>query len=126
MREGLRDARRQVGDMRKPGYLGSFLRPCSFWYVRQRTRAVLVELLLMSGGGYVVWFGHRHWNRFEVVRWIGDQRRGLRLLREPTWLACRMLGDVIVRDIGILEIRLASTRGRIMGWAEGELSRRKR
>ena len=44
---------------------------------------------------------------------------------ESAWLTCRMLGDVVVRDISILEIRLASTMRRIMGWAEGELGGRK-
>ena len=74
----------------------------------------------------MVGFGHCHWhwNRFEVVRWVGDQRRGLCLLRESSWLACRMLGNMVVGDISILEIGLAPTR-RIMGWTEGELGGRK-
>lgn len=73
----------------------------------------------------MVGFGHCHWSRFEVVGRVGDQGRGLCLLRESTWLACCMLGNVVVRDISILEIRLAPTRRRVIGWTEGELGGRK-
>ena len=57
---------------------------------------------------------------------IGDKGRGLDLLREPTGLECRFLGNMIVRDISIFEIGLMPARGRVMGRTEGKLSRRKR
>jgi hypothetical protein len=70
-------------------------------------------------------FGHGHLDRSEIVGWIGDQGRGLCLLRESTWLACRMLGNMVVWDICILEIRLAPTGRRVMGRTEGKLGGRK-
>jgi len=112
--------------MGKPGYLGSFLRLGGFWYVRQGTGAILIEIPMVSGGGYVLGFGHRHRNRFEVVRWVGDKGRRLQLLGKSTRLACRFLGDVIVRYIGVFKIRLAPTRGRVVRGTEGKLGGRER
>ena len=64
---------------------------------------------------------HDHWDAFEVVGWVGDKRRGLGLLREPTWSTRRFLRDVVIRNINIFKIRLAPAWGRVMRWAEGEL-----
>jgi hypothetical protein len=71
-------------------------------------------------------FGHRHWNRFEVMRWVGNKGRRLRFLWESTWLACRFLRDMIVRDIGIFKIRLTPTGRGVVRRAEGKLGGRER
>lgn len=112
--------------MGQPGYLGSFLRLGGFRYIRQGTGAVLIEIPMVNGRGYVLGFGHGHWNRFKVVRWVGDKGRGLQLLRKSTRLACHFLGDVIVRYIGVFKIGLAPTGGRIMRGTEGKLGGRGR
>ena len=71
-------------------------------------------------------FGHGHWNRFEVVRRVGDKRRGLCLFGEPAWLAGRFLGNMVVWDMSIFKIRPAPTGGRVMRRTEGKLGGRER
>ena len=70
-------------------------------------------------------FRHGHWDRFEPVGWVGDKRRGLGLLRKPTWLTQRFPGNVVIRDINVFKIRFAPAWRRVMRWTEGKLGGRR-
>lgn len=119
--KSLRDARGQMGDVGEPGHLGSFLGLGSFRYIRQGTGTVLINIPRVNRGGVTLGFRHRHWDRFEVVRWVGDQGRGLHFLRKPTGLAYRVRGNVVVGNSCVFEIRFAPTGRRVIGWTEGKL-----
>ena len=111
--------------MGKAGHLRSLLRLGCFRDIGEGTGTIRVGISGLNRGRFVLGLRHRHYHRFEIAGWVGDEGRGLCLLREPARLAYRILGNMVVRDIWILKIRLAAAGRRVMGRAEWKLCGRK-